>query len=186
MKKIIAVLSIATTVFTASAQTNNTNPPSQFYSTAYAWATSDNTNLDISQLSYEISDGYVQPQGAGAVSETAIQYNLPNSRWNLNGSIQYFGVGSAINGADIGGGYAAIRGSSIRCDVDLDFGYGKSYSINQTRFEIRPKAFLEKLMTATTYTRTGLAFPLGFTGRNSAAPTVYVEIGFVILRSANK
>ena len=167
--------------------TNATNAasasPTQFYSTAFDWFSSDNTNLDISAINLELSQGYIQPAGAGALTETAGQYNF-QSKWNINASIQYLGAGSAINHEDIGGGYAIYRGHSIRADADLTLGYGYNNFADMKRFEITPKIFLEKLFTATTYGRTGFGLPMGFKGPNTTAPQVYIEVGFGVLRGS--
>ena len=183
LKISLLIVILAMGCFTqAHAQSASTN---QFYSTAWDWATSDNTNLNISALSLELSQGYIQPANAGAITETTLQYNFQSS-WNFNGSAQYLGAGSAINGGDFGGGYAIYRGHSIRADFDLDAGYGYSATANIARFEVRPKLFLEKLFTATTYGRTGLSLPVGFKGRNTTTPQVYVEFGFGVLRGSSQ
>ena len=178
MKKIIAVLSIAATVFTASAQTNSPIAPPSFFNTAEAYLTSFNPAYSWNTVKLEVSSGYKQVTGANASSVLDVGYDFNTTTWingfSIQGTIQFSGVGSAINSGELGLGYAVVEHLDTKVDLVLLGGYDG----NKNAAVIEPGIFLKKKLTENTFAETGFTLPVFAKGKFNSSPSIRAEVGF--------
>src|ERR1700676_4942798 len=76
-----------------------------FFTSVQSYFTSFNTNYSWTNISFDAETGYKQVTGVNAASWAELNYHIGDS-FEAVGVIQYSGVGSAINGGEIGIGYA--------------------------------------------------------------------------------
>lgn len=173
---VIVGLSLIGGVMSASAQTStNATSIESFFTTAYNWSTSFNTNSANSWtngLNLEAAIGYEQVTGQGATSVADLQYDT--GRWNVGGSIQYFGVGSSINVAEAQVGYAVVQKYDLEIETDIRAGY----DFNTQDGIVEPAVFLKKKMTPNSFLKTGVSLPFEFKSTFQRNPTFFVETGF--------
>ena len=172
MKKYIAVIAVALLAVGAQAQTN-------FVNSVEAYFTSFNTNYGFGGVKLELSSGYAQVTGANAASKLFAQYDI--NSFDVIGSVQFSGVGSALNGGESGVGYTIISHYDTKVQIDLLAGYdntkldgkGKSGAI-----VVEPRIALKKKLTQNTYAETTLSLPIFSVGRFNSNPTIYAGVGF--------
>lgn len=177
MKKIISILTVAAAL-TASAQTNSPTAPASFFSTASAYLTSFNPAYSWNTVKLEVSSGYKQVTGVNASSVLDVGYDFNTSTWingfSIQGTIQFSGVGSAINSGELGIGYAVIQHLDTKVDLVLLGGYDG----NRTAAVIEPGIFLKKKLTENTFAETGFSLPVFAKGKFNSNPSVRAEVGF--------
>ncbi len=175
VKSMIVGITLIGGVFAYGQEATSTNVVENFFTTAFNWGTSFNTNAAVSWtngLSLEAAIGYEQVTGEGATSVADIQYDI--GRWNVGGAIQYFGVGSSINVAEVQVGYAVVQKYDFEIETDIRAGYDFD-----TQDEIiEPAIFLKKKITANTFLKSGVSLPFEFKSTFSRNPTFYIETGF--------
>lgn len=178
MKKKLLLLSalVLSLNLNTQAQTS-TNVPSFLNSVEY-YFTSFNTNFTWTNCIVEASSGYKQVTGANAASFVDAQINVYGS-FNLDASIQFSGVGSAINGGEFGVGYA-YRHYDTELTAELLGGYDntKVTRSGNGSFEIEPALILKKKMTLNTYSEIGISEPIFTSGRFNSQPTFRIGAGF--------
>jgi hypothetical protein len=170
MRKTIIATAMAALLaigLTARAQSSN------FLSSVESYATSFNTNYTWTNVSYEISTGYKQVTGQGAVNVLDAQWDCWKGL-NVGAEGQFSGVGSAVNGAEAQIGYAIVQHYDTKVDIDLRMGMAENMQENKTGV-FEPAVFLEKKQTLNTATKVGLSMPFYFRGKFNNTPTVYVE-----------
>ena len=157
----------------AKAQTNEVVTPQSFFTSAENYLTAFNTNYSFTDISLEISTGYKQVTGVNAASFLDGQYDFANGL-NLGASLQFSGVGSAINGAEAGLGYNLIRHFDTAVNAQLLAGY------DDVRADgvIEPGLTIKKKMTPNTFMEIGVSLPVFFGGHFNSQPTFRVGTGF--------
>lgn len=155
----------------AKAQTNVTTVPT-FFGSVQAYFTSFNTNYLWTGVMFDAETGYKQVTGVNAASFADINYHIGDA-FEAVGTIQYSGVGSAINGGEIGIGYA-INHYDTRLTADLLGGY----DLNRACGEIEPKLEVKKKLTTNTYASVGMSLPIFFNGGFNSQPTFWTGLGF--------
>ncbi len=119
-----------------------------------------------------MDSGYAQVTGVNAASKLNLQYDIGN--FNLGTSLQFSGVGSAVNALEGQVGYAIITHYDTKVDIDLRAGYDDT-----TRGAVvEPVLALKKKLTPNTYAETAISFPIYTTGTFTKTPTIYVGVGF--------
>jgi hypothetical protein len=158
------------------AQSAATNAPAAqppaFYTTVENYLTVINTNFTFTNATIETATGYEQQTGANAASDLTVQYDI--GRWNVGAAGEFSGVGSPFSEFKIQGGYALIEHYDIKVDADLRAGW----DWNVRGGVIEPAIFFSKKMTANTFLRPGISFPIYTKGAFNRNPTFYVETGF--------
>lgn len=190
---VIGVLALTAMAQPGMAQTSNQvqnalgsqsdTPPvvtdtAQFYTTAFSWLTSVDTNKDWSTIDFEVTTGFKQIAGVGAASDLAFQYDF-KSGWNAGLDAQFSGVGSPINTIMAQGGYAVLSDHDVKLELNLRAGYDGT----RAAIEVAPSISLTKLMTKNTYSRIILEMPEYSRGQLSTTPAIYAEVGFGHVRS---
>jgi hypothetical protein len=183
MKNTIPILLAAALLLaglTSNAQTNTltvTNPPAlppavqSFATSVQQYFTDLNTNYTWTNVTVEVDTGYKQVTGANAASELYAQYDIKS--FDIIAGMQFSGVGSAINGVEIGGGYALISKYDTKLEAQLLFGYDN----NRAAAEIEPRLALKKKLSLNTYAVTAVSLPMFSKGQFNSAPSVYIGAG---------
>lgn len=165
----------------AKAQTNS-NP--NFLQSAQDFFTHNNTNFTFSDCTVELSTGYKQVNGANAANELYGQINLGASKnFDVMLNIQFSGLGSAINAAELGFGYAVVNNHAIKVQADILAGWDatKGYATgkpNQGSLVIEPRLSLKKKLTLNTFAETAFSLPIYTIGKMNTQPSIYVGAGF--------
>jgi hypothetical protein len=183
MKKILTLIGVAALLATTtlSAQTNNP-ANTTFLTTAQDYLTSINTNYTFTGVKLEVSTGYKQVNGVNAASEIYAQYDFAGGfDVMLNG--QFSGVGSAVNAAEAGVGYAIISHFDTKVQLDLLAGYDRTKGelvkgASQGAIVVEPRVALKKKLTANTFAETAISLPLYSSGKVNTQPSIYVGVGF--------
>ena len=177
MKKLIALLAIAASLsLAAQAQTTTANPGTTFVNSVENYFTSFNTNYTFTGVSLELSSGYKQVAGVNAASELYAQYDLGS--FDIAGNFQFSGVGSAINAAELGVGYAFISHYDTKVEASLLGGYDATKNNGQGSAVIEPRISLKKKLTTNTYAETAISLPVYFIGKVNTVPSFYIGVGF--------
>lgn len=173
----IAVVSVCLAIG-AHAQTNSPVQPPSFFSTAQDYLTSFNPAFTWTNVSLEVSSGYKQVTGANAASVLDVGYDLNTANWlngfSIQGTVQFSGVGSAINSGEAGIGYAIIRHFDTKVDLVLLGGYDGI----KDGIVVEPGIFLKKKMTLNTFAETGFSLPVFDKGKFNSNPSIRAEVGF--------
>lgn len=151
------------------AQSNNVV---NFFQSAANWATSFNTNYTFSGVTLEADTGYKQVTGANAANFVNVQYDIGN--FSIDGAVQFSGVGSALNGEELGVGYAVINHYDFKCELGLIGGYDATFNAG----EIEPRVTLKKKLTPNTYAILALSLPERFGHGLNDTPTFWAGAGF--------
>jgi hypothetical protein len=159
--------------WSASAQTNAapTTVPNYFTSVGL-YLTTFNTNYTWDALNIDCETGYKQVTGVNSASFANVNYHIGNSV-EIPATIQYSGVGSAINGGEIGIGYA-VNHYDTRLTVDLLGGYDNFQNCGV----LEPKLEVKKKLTPNTYASIGLSLPIYFEHQFNSNPTFWTGVGF--------
>lgn len=162
-----------TAVINLKAQTNTlpTTVPS-FFTSVQSYLTSFNTNYTWAGEVFDAETGYKQVTGVNAASFANVNFHIGDS-FEAVGTIQYSGVGSAINGGEIGIGYA-MNHYDTRLTIDLLGGYDN----NRGTGEIEPKMEVKKKLSENTYASVGMSLPVFFEGGFNKQPTFWAGLGF--------
>lgn len=177
---------------TAQAQNINTNAPAgvgngvagTFVNSAYYYFTSFNTNFNFDGVKLEMSSGYKQVNGANAANELYAQYDFgASSQFDVMANFQFSGLGSAVNAAEAGFGYALISHYDTKIQLDLLGGWDstKGYTVNgvnQGAGVIEPRIELKKKLTPNTFASTAISLPEYTIGKFNTQPSFYVGLGF--------
>lgn len=169
MKKLVLMAALGTLVTVAYGQTNT---PATFFTSVQDYFTSFNTNYKWSSEMFDAETGYKQVTGVNAASFATINYHIGDTVEAV-GNIQYSGIGSAINGGEIGIGYA-INHYDTRLTFDLLGGY----DVNRGSGEVEPKLEAKKKLTVNTYASVGMSLPIFFKGGMNTQPTFWTGLGF--------
>jgi hypothetical protein len=172
MKKLLTL--IAATLLTTACVEAQTNAPVTFFTSAELYLTSFTTNGTWTNLTLEAATGYKQVTGVNASSILDLQYDIPNSAVTIPVSFQFSGVGSPINAAEAGIGYAAVRYMDTELEGDLLGGYDSTVNGGV----IEPRIVLKKKMTANTFSEIGLSLPIYTTKKFNSNPSFLIEAGF--------
>ncbi|MDE2105331.1 MAG: hypothetical protein KGL39_49350 [Patescibacteria group bacterium] len=167
-KVLITLAVLALTGWSAAAQTTvitgtttnavTSNPIPNFFSQAMDWGTTFDTNKSWSAVSFQLEDGVNQVSGLGAADYIRGQYDT--GRFNLTLEGDFFGVGSAFNAIEGGGGFAAITKYDFKLEANALVGVTKETgSANNWKFKFEPEIKITKLMTANTYATASLSIP---------------------------
>lgn len=172
-KILLSIFALGAICLAPAVKAQSTNAPSQtiFNSIEY-YFTSFNTNYTWTNVSFEVDSGYAQVTGVNAASKLNLQYDLGN--FNVGTSLQFSGVGSAVNAFEGQVGYAIIDHYDTKVDVDLRAGYDDTIRGGV----IEPLLSLKKKLTPNTYAETALSFPVYTSGTFTRTPTIYVGVGF--------
>jgi hypothetical protein len=169
----IAALAAIATIFACVSAHAQTNTPATFFTSAQSYLTEFNTNYTFSGVKLEMSTGYKQVTGVNAASFVDGQYNFANGL-NIDASIQFSGVGSAINGAEAGIGYNVIQHYDCEVNAVLLGGYDNVRGDGV----IEPGVTLKKKLTENTFAEIGMSLPVFFQGGFNSQPTFRVGTGF--------
>ncbi len=170
---LLAVLMSLALDLTPAVQAQTTNAPAQtIFNSIQSYFTAFNTNYTWTNVSFEVDSGYAQVTGVNAASKLNLQYDIGN--FNLGTSLQFSGVGSAVNAFEGQIGYAIINYYDTKVDVDLRAGYDDTIRGGV----IEPLLSLKKKLTPNTYAETALSFPVYTSGTFTKTPTVYIGVGF--------
>ena len=168
-----ALLCLGSVAATQAQTSTNAVTEQTFFDSAAAYLTSFNTNYDWTKVSFEASTGYKQVTGSGANSVLNAQYD-GWGRFNIGGTFQFQGAGSAIGVAGAQVGYALIEHYDARLDFDLQGGY----SWYQAKGYVEPGIYVSKKLTPNTFTRIGLSLPQYFGGTINRNPSFELSLGF--------
>lgn len=173
LKILLAAVALFVISISAQAQTNSVVTPQSFFTSAENYLTDFNTNYSFENISLEVSTGYKQVTGVNAASFLDAQFDFANGL-NLGASLQFSGVGSAINGAEAGLGYNLIRHFDTAVNAQLLAGY------DNVRREgvIEPGLTIKKKMTPNTFMEIGMSLPIFFHEQFNSQPTFRVGTGF--------
>lgn len=161
-------------------ETNPGNPGTTFVNSVEQYFTDINTNYTFIGVKLELSSGYKQVTGANAASELYAQYNLTENV-DVMGNFQFSGVGSAVNAAEGGIGYALINHYDLKLQGDLLLGWDNTRSDGQSwrdSFVIEPRLALKKKLTPNTYAETAVSLPFFTVGKMNTQPSFYIGVGF--------
>lgn len=170
IKNILAAM--AALIITASAAQAQTNTVPGFFGSVQSYFTQFNTNYVWTGIMFDAETGYKQVTGVNAASFASINYHIGDSVEAV-GNIQYSGVGSAINSAELGIGYA-INHYDTRLTADLLGGYDNY----QNSGVIEPKLEVKKKLTMNTYASVGISLPIYFSRQFNSNPTFWTGVGF--------
>lgn len=161
----------------------DTNAPT-FLQSAQEYFTANNTNFTFADCKLEVSAGYKQVNGANAASELYGQYNFGGgNNFDAMANLQFSGIGSAVNGAELGFGYALINNHAIKVQADLLAGYDATKASlakvpQYGAVVVEPRLALKKKLTPNTYAETAFSFPVYSVGRVNTQPSIFVGVGF--------
>lgn len=188
MKKIIALIGLVALMgITVQAQSSSvpnliTNGQT-FLQSAAGYFTDFNTNYTWQGIKIELSAGYAQVAGVNAAEKVDGQFDFgSSSQFAIEGTVQFSGIGSAINGGELGFEYAVIQHYDTKVEVGLIGGYDDT--IENTKGErvgsevIEPEISIKKKLTTNTFAGTKLSLPIRFIGKFNSDPTIYVMAGF--------
>jgi hypothetical protein len=171
IKLFIIISAILVMVITSKAQTA-TNVPS-FFTSVEAYMTSFNTNYTFTNNIFDLETGYKQVTGANASSFATFDYYITQN-FEASAEIQYSGVGSAINGGELGIGYAIVNHFDTRLTLDL---YG-GYDDIRASAMVEPKVEIKKKLSTNTFASIGISLPIFFSGGFNTDPTFWAGAGF--------
>jgi len=165
----------------ASAQVAATNAPASFLGSVQGYLTDINTNYSFTNVTLEASTGYKQVNGANAASELYAQFDHGN--WDAMVNVQFSGVGSALNAAEAGGGYAFINHYDTKVQADILAGWDSTKGttvkgVNQGCVVVEPRVALKKKLSVNTYAETAVSVPFYSIGKVNTQPSIYVGVGF--------
>ena len=169
MKKLTIIVALSISALVSQAQTNT---PATFFTSVQDYFTSFNTNYVWTGVMFDAETGYKQVTGVNAASFATVNYHIGDSVEAV-GNIQYSGIGSAINGGEIGIGYA-INHYDTRLTIDLLGGYDTGRGCG----EVEPKLEAKKKLTVNTYASVGMSLPVFFKGGMNTQPTFWTGLGF--------
>ena len=175
MKKwIIGLAALLLAGVEVKAQSTNSAPSTvpTFFTSFQGYLTSFNTNFTWLSETFDAETGYKQVTGVNAASFATVSFHIGDSFEGV-GNIQYSGVGSGINGGELGLGYA-INHFDTRLTGDLLVGYDN----NRGSGEIEPKLEVKKKLTENTYASVGMSLPIFFKGGFNSQPTFWGGLGF--------
>ena len=178
----VVQLSAQTTVVTGPGGATTTTAPTQqtipsFFNTAMEWGTSFDTNKSWAPITGQFEDGYAQANGTGAANFIRGQYDI--GRWNATLEGQFFGVGSAFNGFEAGGGFALIQRYDFKAEANILAGGQKLAGSDSMQFKAEGEIKLTKLMTANTYWTVSLGIPYVQSQKFDGTPCFRTGFGFV-------
>lgn len=168
---LLAALGAVCIVSTAKAQTN-VPPSATIFNSIELYFISFNTNYTWTNVTIEADSGYAQVTGVNASSKLNLQYDIGN--FNVGTSLQFSGVGSAVNAFEGQVGYALVNYYDTKVDFDLRAGYDDTVR----GAVIEPLLSLKKKLTPNTYAETAISFPFYTGGTFTKTPTIYIGVGF--------
>lgn len=177
MKKliVITILSISTSVIVQAQSVTNT-----IFGSVEAYFTSFNTNYTFTNTLLECSTGYKQVTGVNAANFVDGQVDLYKGL-TLNASVQFSGVGSALNGGEAGIGYNVIQHYDTELNVSLLGGYDNTHKSIKGELGadvVEPGFSVKKKLTSNTFAETGISLPIFTTGKFNNQPTIRIGVGF--------
>ena len=173
MKKLLSITAVAAALLCANnlqAQTNG--PAGTIFSSIEYYFTSFNTNYTWTNVTIEADSGYAQVTGVNASSKLNLQYDIGN--FDVGTSLQFSGIGSAVNAYEAQVGYAVVNYYDTKVDAFLRAGYDDT----QRAAVIEPGISLKKKLTPNTYAETAITFPIYTAGTFTRTPTIYIGVGF--------
>ena len=135
--------------------------------------TSFNTNYTFTNNVFDVETGYKQVTGVNAASFATFDYYVTGD-FEASATIQYSGVGSAINAGEVGIGYAIVNHYDTRLTLDLFGGYDNVRASG----EIEPKIEIKKKLSVNTFASVGMSLPVFFKGGFNSQPTFWAGLGF--------
>jgi Flp pilus assembly pilin Flp len=165
-----------------SAPSDAGTAPATFVTSVQKYFTGINTNYTFDNVTLEMSTGYKQVNGVNASSELYAQYDVTPAV-DVMGNLQFSGIGSAINAAELGVGYAIIHHFDTKVQADLLCGWDatKSETLNGVRqgaLVVEPRLALKKKLTPNTYAETAVSLPVYTIGKLNSQPSFYMGVGF--------
>lgn len=172
-----------------AAQTTITNPPvavtqspASFLGSVQSYLTDINTNYTFTNVTLEASTGYKQVNGANAASEMYLQYNFGGG-FDAMANFQFSGVGSAVNAAEAGVGYALINHFDTKVQADLLAGWDTTKGAvvkgsSQGAIVVEPRVALKKKLSLNTFAETAISLPVYTIGKLNTQPSIYIGVGF--------
>lgn len=149
-----------------------TNVPT-FFTSVEAYMTSFNTNYTFTNNTFDLETGYKQVTGVNAASFATFDYYIAQN-FEASAEIQYSGVGSAINGGELGVGYAIVNHYDTRLSLYL---YGGYDDVRAEGF-VESKVEIKKKLTKNTFASIGMSLPIFFKGGFNSEPTFWTGVGF--------
>lgn len=177
MKKLIVIALFGISSVATQAQTSITNT---IFGSVEAYFTSFNTNYTFTNTLLECSTGYKQVTGVNAANFIDGQVNLYKGL-TLDASVQFSGVGSALNGGEAGIGYNVIQHYDTELNVSLLGGYDNTHKSVKGELGadvVEPGFTVKKKLTSNTFAETGISLPIFTTGKFNNQPTIRIGVGF--------
>lgn len=178
LKIIATITALLVMALYAKAQTNTAIVP--FYDQAASWATSISYDPAVAWTNQvganiEISTGARQVTGIGAKDYVIGQYDI--GRFNLGGEVDFFGIGSTINGGELRTGYALAQIGDFKLEANLGAGYGQN-NAGKYGWLFEPELAIHKKMTRNTFAELRISEPVYLHGAFSSTPTFKAGVGF--------
>jgi hypothetical protein len=171
-KYLFLIITLGVICFCAAARAQTNTAAGTIFSSIASYFTSFNTNYTWAGVTIEADSGYAQVTGVNASSKLNVQYDIGN--FDVGTSLQFSGVGSAINAWEGQVGYAVVNHYDTKVDVLLRGGYDDT-----TRGGvIEPGISLKKKLSENTYAETAITFPIYTAGTFTRTPTIYIGVGF--------
>ncbi len=179
MKKTM-LAAVAAIAFALSATAQDT---SNIIQSAESFFGSFNTNYTWYNVTLEMSSGYAQVAGVNAASKLDAQIDFGSAKQYDGGcSLQFSGIGSAVNAAEARLGYAVIQHYDTKAEAVLLAGYD-STALNASgqmvgSAEAEPAIEFKKKPTPNTFAMLKVSLPVKFVGRFNTQPTIEAAVGF--------
>ncbi len=179
----VLILGLTAAATLADPVTTRAQSTSNIVQSAESFFASFNTNYTWTNVTLEVSSGYAQVAGANAASKLDAQVNFGNARqYDAGCSLQFSGLGSAVNAAEARFGYAVLQHYDTKAEAVLLAGYDNTALDSAGRVagsaEIEPALELKKKPTPNTFALFKVSLPVKFTGRFNTQPTVEAAVGF--------
>jgi len=175
---LMLLLCLAFAARPASAQpTSNTNTIPNFLSQVEDWALNVNTNYDWTNVTLQVESGYKQTTGYGAANYIGVTYdpNILGKTVNFGIEGQFYGAGSAFNGAEARLGYVLFKKSDFKLEAAAYGGYDNTRPAAVGEVELRAV----KMLTVNTYTTASYSQSFYSKGKFNSNGQVRVGAGFV-------
>lgn len=177
MKKFLITLTMLSVIAGASAQTDtNSTSIKNFAAQSFDWLTGINYDTNVAWINtkLELNVGLAQVTGQPSASQADALYDITEN-FGVGGSIQYFGVGSAINEAEAILSYAVLDRGDLKIELQARAGWDWQSSDGV----IEPTLLLKKKMTRLTYAEIGVSLPFEFNKTFQRNPTFLTGLGCI-------
>lgn len=161
----------------------NAQVTSNIVQSAESFFGSFNTNFTWSTVTLEMSSGYAQVTGVNAASKLDAQIDFGSSKQYDGGcSLQFSGIGSAVNGAEARFGYAVIEHFDTKVEAVLQAGYNADVAnargVLVGSAIVEPALEFKKKPTPNTFAMLKISLPVKFVGKFNTSPTIEAAAGF--------